>query len=386
MRTIGVVTVGRSDFGLYRSVLREILVTPGLRLRIFVTGMHLSPEFGLTVDQIREEGFKNLELVESLLSSDTPTGIAKSMGLGTLGFADAFGRSKPDILLVLGDRFEMHAAVLAALPFKIPVAHIHGGEVTEGAIDDALRHSITKLSHLHFPATAGYARRLRQMGEESWRIVVSGAPSLDNLLALQIPPRSELVAKMVRPLPNKFFLVTYHPVTLEFERAGWQIKELLAAIKASGVPALFTMPNADTNGRVIRSEIEKFVTIHPESQWVENLGVLYFTAMAHAEAMLGNSSSGLIEAASFQLPVVNVGTRQDGRERPSNVVDCDNNRADILKAVKRVLSKKFQLVRCVGRNPQYAGGAAKIITRTLKNIPLGDRLIRKKFIDLKSRK
>jgi UDP-hydrolysing UDP-N-acetyl-D-glucosamine 2-epimerase len=383
MRTIGVVTVGRSDFGLYRCVLREICATRGLRLKLFITGMHLSPEFGLTVEQIRKQGFKDLELVESLLSSDTPVGIAKSMGLGTVGFADAFGRNRPDLLLVLGDRFEMHAAVLAALPFNIPVAHIHGGEITEGAIDDALRHSITKLSHLHFPASHIYAKRIRQLGEEDWRIIVSGAPSLDNLRMTPIPPRSELAAALKRPLPETYVLATYHPVTLEYKRAGWQIRELLAALEEARCPVLFTMPNADTNGRVIRSAIEKYVQRHAESQWVENLGSLYFTAMSNAAAMVGNSSSGLIEAASFKLPVVNVGIRQGGRERPPNVVDCENARLDVLRALKRVLSEGFRRTRCSGMNPQDAGGAAKIIARALLKVPLNDRLIRKKFIDHK---
>ena len=385
MRTIGVVTVGRSDFGLYRTILREIRGTRGLRLRIYVTGMHLSPEFGLTGDQIRNERFKDLELVENLLSSDTPAGISKSMGLGTIGFADAFSRCRPDLLLVLGDRFEMHAAVVAALPFKIPVAHIHGGEITEGAIDDALRHSITKLSHLHFPASKVYANRIRQLGEEDWRIVVSGAPGLDNLRATRTFPRSKLSLVLDRPLAASFLLVTYHPVTLEYEAARWQIDELLIALEEAALPALFTMPNSDTNGRVIRLAIEKYVERHPESQWVENLGGLYFTAMAHATAMVGNSSSGLIEAASFKLPVVNVGTRQDGRQRPPNVIDCGNQQQDILRAIKRARSTAFKRTRCTGWNPQDAGGAAKIIARTLLRVKLDERLIRKKFVDIHGR-
>jgi UDP-N-acetylglucosamine 2-epimerase (non-hydrolysing)/GDP/UDP-N,N'-diacetylbacillosamine 2-epimerase (hydrolysing) len=385
MRTIGVVTVGRSDFGLYRWVLREIRATKGLHLKVYVTGMHLSPEFGLTVDHVRSEGFKDIELIESLLSSDTPVGIAKSMGLGTVGFADSFGRSRPDLLLVLGDRFEMHAAVLASLPFKIPVAHIHGGEITEGAIDDALRHCITKLSHLHFPASQTYAARIRQMGEESWRIVVSGAPSLDNLRKSRIAPRSKLMSSLRRPLADDYLLVTYHPVTLEYERADWQIEELLSALESLALPVLFTMPNADTNGRMIRAAIEKYVDRHPESQWVENLGGLYFTAMANAVAMVGNSSSGLIEAASFRLPVVNIGTRQHGRERPTNVIDCGNRKEEIQRAVRRACQKTFKGKHCSGRNPQDAGGAAKIIARTLLRVRIDDHLTRKKFIDLNGR-
>ena len=218
MRTIGVVTVGRSDYGIYLPLLRKIREDPHLQLHLIVAGMHLSPEFGLTVKNIEADGFETNERVEMLMSSDTPGGIAKSMGLGTIGFAESYARFRPDILLVLGDRFEMHAAALAALPFKIPVAHIHGGEITEGAIDDALRHSITKLSHLHFVSTQEYAHRVLQLGEEPWRVIISGAPSLDNLHNIKLLEREQLETHTGLRLGGNPLLVTYHPVTLEYEQ------------------------------------------------------------------------------------------------------------------------------------------------------------------------
>jgi len=259
MRSIGVVTVARSDYGLYLPILRCIQADPILQLKLFVSGMHLSPEFGLTVKMIEADGFDIAERVEMLLSSDSPEGIAKSIGVGVIGFAQAYSRQRPDILLVLGDRFEMYAAVLAALPFKIPVAHIHGGEVTHGAIDDALRHSITKLSHVHFVSTEEYARRVMQLGEEPWRVIVSGAPSLDNLKTVNLFTTQELEAQYDIRLQPPPLLVTFHPVTLEYERTELQISELLAALADSALPVVFTQPNADTSGRVIHRMIAEYV-------------------------------------------------------------------------------------------------------------------------------
>ena len=384
MRRIGVVTVGRSDFGLYVPILEAIRAARGLELTLYVSGMHLSPEFGRSVRLIEEAGYRDYVVVESLLSSDSPTGIAKSMALGVAGFADALARVRPDILLVLGDRFDMHAAALAALPFTIPVAHVHGGEITEGAIDDALRHCITKLSHLHFPSTEEYAQRLRQLGEEPWRITVAGAPGLDNLRALRIPSRRRLEAKLGRRLPSRFLLVTYHPVTLEFERTSWQIDQLLRALRTMDLPAVFTLPNADTSGRIIADALRAYVAARPDSCLVDNLGTeLYFAMMKQAAAMVGNSSSGIIEAASFHLPVVNVGSRQGGRLRPANVIDCGNATSNIVGAVRRALAPDFRGGPCRAKNPYDRGGAAHIIVERLRAVPLGRKLVHKKFVDLR---
>jgi len=383
LRTIGLVTTSRADYGAYRPLMEAIREDPALDLRLLVSGMHLSAQHGSTVRAIEEDGFEIAERIEMLLSSDTPESTSKSMGLGVIGFAQLFGRWRPDILVVLGDRFEMHAAALAAIPFKIPVAHISGGEVTEGAIDDALRHSLTKLSHLHFPATEEYARRIIQLGEEPWRVMVAGEPSLDQLHTLQMLPREELERRFELRLSSPFVMVTFHPVTLEYENAELQVTELLGAIEASGVPAVFSMPNADTGNHVIRERIRQFVAEHDDARLVDNFGIhAYFSMMTLAAAMVGNSSSGLLEAASFQLPAVNIGTRQDGRVRAWNVIDVGYGRGEILRGITKAISPEFRASLCGLVNPYGTGHASPTITDRLRTVELGDRLIRKKFYDL----
>jgi UDP-N-acetylglucosamine 2-epimerase (non-hydrolysing)/GDP/UDP-N,N'-diacetylbacillosamine 2-epimerase (hydrolysing) len=384
VRAIGVVTGARSDYGIYRPVLRKLHAHPDVDLRLFVTGMHLAPEFGLTVKHIEADGFPITERIETLLASDTPGGIATSMGLGASGFGQAFARWRPDVLVVLGDRFEMHAAALAALPFKLPVAHIHGGEVTEGAIDDALRHSLTKLSHLHFVSAEAYARRVIQLGEEPWRVTVCGSPGLDDVATLPRLSVAELEARVGLALDPPPLLVTYHPVTLEYEQSEWQVRELLAALAAAGRPVIFTRPNADTRGRAIAREIEAFVHAHPNSRAAGDLGTeAYFGLMAAAAAMVGNSSSGIIEAPSFKLPVVNIGSRQRGRHRAANVIDVGHAREAILGGIRRATHPDFRARELRDLvNPFDRGGAADIIVRGLLEAPLGDVLVTKRFHDL----
>lgn len=382
MRTIGVVTVGRSDYTISRPILRRVVEHQDLQLHLIVAGMHLAPEFGLTVKAIEADGFEVQERIEMLLSSDTPEGLAKSMGVGLIGFSQAYARAKPDLLVVVGDRFEMHAAALAALPFTIPVAHVHGGELTAGAIDDALRHSLTKLSHLHFVATEVYARRVLQMGEEPWRVVVSGAPSLDTLRAMTLLDRQGLETRFGLRLNVAPLVVTYHPVTLEYADAEWQIRQLLKALETFALPLVFTSPNADTSGRVIRRAIETFVAEHPAAHLVENFGPQgYFSLMALAAAMVGNSSSGLVEAPSFGLPVVNIGTRQEGRLRAANVIDVGYDREEITRGIRQALEPAFRFGLRGLPNPYGDGHAAEIIVNSLTHIPLDDSLIRKRFVD-----
>lgn len=384
LRTIAVVTAGRADYAICLPVLRRIKADPDLRLHLIVSGMHLSPEFGLTVDSIVTDGFEIGDRVEMLLSSDTPEGIGKSMGLCTIAFAQLFARFRPDILVVLADRFEMHAAALAALPFRIPIAHIEGGDLTEGAIDDALRHSITKLSHLHFVSTEEYANRVVQLGEEPWRVIISGAPSLDNLKSLKLLTAAELERKYGISLQSPPLLVTYHSVTLEYEDTGQQIYELLEALKTFEMPIIFTQPNADTHGRVITREIKEFVDNHPSARLINNLGTQdYLSMMSYAGVMVGNSSSGIIEAPSFKLPVVNIGTRQRGRVRAANVIDVGYGREEIIHGINTALSPAFRfgLRRLV--NPYGTGDAAEKIVERLKTIVLTDeRILSKKFHDI----
>jgi UDP-hydrolysing UDP-N-acetyl-D-glucosamine 2-epimerase len=383
MRTIGVVTVGRSDYGIYLPLLKAIREDPGLELWLIVSGMHLCPEFGLTVHDIEADGFDVAERVEMSLSSDTPEAIAKSMGLGVIGFAQLYARRRPDILVVLGDRFEMYAAALAAHPFRIPIGHIHGGELTEGAIDDAFRHSMTKLAHLHFVSTDEYSRRVVQLGEEPWRVTVAGALSLDNLAGIPLLDREKLEDRLRMRLDPPPLVVTFHPVTLEHERAKDQIGELLAAIDAAGVPAVFTLPNADTGGRVIIDEIRRYVNESPSAVLVDNLGTrAYFSLMRHAAAMVGNSSSGIIEAPSFKLPVVNIGSRQRGRVRAKNVIDVECEKTEIVDGIKKAVSPPFRDSLDDLVNPYNKGGASEKIVGRLREIAIDQGLLLKAFHDI----
>ena len=372
-------TGARSDYGLLVPVLKSISSDPDLRLKLFVTGMHLSPDFGLTVRDV-ERDFEITERVEMLVASDTPEAISKSVGLGVIGFAQVYARHRPDILLVLGDRFETLAAVTAALPFTIPVAHIAGGEATEGAIDDAIRHAITKMSHIHFVALEEYRRRVVQMGEQPWRVTVSGEPGLDNIsakLALSREELEEIVGMSMVPSP---LLVTFHPATLEVGQTETQITQLLAALHAIAMPIVFTAPNADAEGRIIATRMRQFVREHRNSRYVTNLGTLaYLSMMRCSAAMVGNSSSGIVEAASFELPVVNLGSRQQGRVSGKNVIQSDIATESIVRAIELAVSPGFR-DRLRGLvNPYGDGNAAVRIVDVLKTVPLDRSLLLKTF-------
>lgn len=382
MRTIAVVTVGRSDYGIYFPILRKMRERAGLKLHLIVSGMHLSSAFGHTIDAIEADGFEIGDRFEFLPASDSPQELAKSMGAGTTGYAEILARVRPDIILVLGDRLEMHAAAVAAVPLRIPIAHIHGGELTQGAIDDAFRHSITKLSHLHFVSTAEYAKRVAQMGEEKWRIIVSGAPSLDNLRQTQLLDAPEFERCFGVPAGKDFLLVTYHPVTLDSAPVEQRFLEVLNALEASGAPILFTLANADSGGHVINKMIREYVSRHPDAYLAENLGTQgYFSAMSLAAAMVGNSSSGIIEAASFHLPVVNIGTRQQGRVAGDNVIHTGDSQAEISKALEKATSSAFRKQIASLANPYGDGNAADKIVEKLESVPIDDTLLIKKFND-----
>ena len=382
MRTIAAVTTSRADYGIYSPVLRAMQSAPGLRVRLIVSGSHLSPEFGMTVRAIEGDRFEIAERIEIHLESDTPQATTKSMALALSGFGEAFARWSPDILLVLGDRFEMHAAALAALPFRIPVAHIHGGEASLGAFDDALRHSITKLSHLHFVSTHEHARRVIQMGEEPWRVTVSGAPSLDNLRTVSLRSRNEIERRHNLRLDEQFLLVTFHPATLDSERPEDQARALFDAIESIGLPAVITMPNADPGGQTIRTVIRERAAKNSLLQPVESVGTeSYFSLMALAATMVGNSSSGMIESASFELPVVNVGLRQQGRVRGRNVIDVAVTAEAIRAGVNEALTPRFRAGLKGLKNPYENGGAAGVIVGRLQVVDLGPSLILKRFAD-----
>jgi UDP-N-acetylglucosamine 2-epimerase (non-hydrolysing)/GDP/UDP-N,N'-diacetylbacillosamine 2-epimerase (hydrolysing) len=383
MRTISVVTVGRSDFGIYLPILHEIRKHPELRLHLIASGGHLSPGAGSTVGELAREGFEPDDRVDMLLAADTPEAIAKSMGLGIIGFADVYRRVRPDILLVLGDRFEMNTAVQAAVPFKIPIAHIHGGEVTIGAIDEAFRHSITKCSHLHFTSTREHANRVIQLGEEPWRVSVSGAPSLDNLRRVALLKTTELETLVGLRFDRQPLLVTFHPVTLQFEDAEYHVRELLAALAEFELPVVITKPNCDTSHYVIIQEMERFAAAHANVALVDSLGTqAYFSLMSQAAAMIGNSSSGIIEAASFELPVVNIGLRQQGRTRSANIIDSGHSSREIREAIRIATTADFRNSLVGIKNSYGCGNAAAHIVGRLSREVLNERLLLKRFYDV----
>ncbi|MGB6064899.1 MAG: UDP-N-acetylglucosamine 2-epimerase [Desulfomonilaceae bacterium] len=381
MRTVGVITGARSDYGIYRPILRRIQQDSDLELHLIVTGMHLAPQFGSTVKAIEEDGFEIGDRIDILLMSDTSESLAKSLGLGIIGFAQSYCRFRPDILLVLGDRLEMLAAVAASLTFNIPVAHIHGGESTEGAIDESIRHAITKMSHLHFASTDTYAQRIIQMGEEPWRVTVCGAPSLDNLRDISLLSPRALNERHGLSLHDCTLLVTYHPVTLEFEETEAQMSELLAALERTDCGVIFTYPNSDTQNHVIIRMIHEFVDQHKKRcQVVVNLGTQsYFSLMSHVQAMVGNSSAGIIEAASFKLPVVNIGNRQAGRLHGKNVINASYGRDEIVQAIKQAISQEFKAGLADLINQYGDGGASQRIVNRLKQVQLDERLLHKRF-------
>ncbi len=357
---------------------------PGLKMMLYVSGTHLSKDHGYTISEIEQDCFPIAAKIPLPLDNDDPSGIARTMGEAIIGFSRAFEAIRPDILLVLGDRYEMHAAASAAMPFGIPIAHVHGGELTYGAIDDAFRHSLTKLSHLHFASTEMYARRIIQMGEEPWRVTVSGAPALDQISNLKFFSRKVLERRYRIDLSRPAMLVTFHPVTQEFEKTSECIASLLKALNTfQDFNMIFTYPNADTYGSVIARKISKFVEKRPGAFMVKNFGQQgYFSMMANAAVMVGNSSSGIIEAASFKLPVVNIGTRQRGRIHPGHVINSGYRSGEIETAIQKAISPDFRKsVRRV-TNPYGDGTASERILSVLSSIQLKG-LTDKRFQDAK---
>jgi len=382
-RKICVITGTRAEYGLLRWVMQGIKDDPELTLQLIVTGMHLSPEFGLTYRDIEQDGFQIDRKVEMLMSSDTPVGIAKSMGLGLIGFADALNELKPDLIVVLGDRFEILSAVSAALVARIPVAHIHGGELTEGAFDDAIRHSITKMSHLHFVATEEYRQRVIQLGEQRDRVYMVGGLGIDNIKRLKLLDRDELEASIDFRLGTKNLLITFHPVTLETATATEQMSELLEALaELRDTKLIFTMPNADTDGRLLMRMVEQFVSIHSNARSYTSLGQLrYLSCISHVDGVIGNSSSGVIEVPSFKKGTINIGDRQRGRLQASSVINCDPNKRAITEALNTLYSDGFQAELHNAVNPYGEGGASEKVVHTVKNYIL-DGLAKKVFYDL----
>lgn len=382
-RRVCVVTGSRAEYGLLRWVMQGIREAPELDLQTVVTGMHLAPEFGDTWREIELDGFPIDRKIEMLLGSDTPTAVAKSVGLGTIGFSDALQSLAPHLLLVLGDRFEILSAVTAALFLRIPVAHLHGGELTEGAFDDAIRHAITKMSHLHFVAADEYRQRVLQLGEDPARVHLVGATGLDVISRLPLLDRAALEESLEFKLGARSLLVTFHPATLDEVPAGEQMDELLAAVDSfRDTQLVFTMPNADTAARGLHRQTRDFVAGHPNARAFTSLGQLrYLSCMRHVDAVIGNSSSGLIEAPAMGTATVNIGDRQKGRLRAGSVIDCAPDRAAIVAAISRACSPEFQACLDNVRLSLGDGKASERIVAVLKSASL-DGITRKTFRDL----
>ena len=382
-RKICIVTGTRAEYGLLYWLMKEIESDKDLELQIIATGMHLSPEFGLTYKEI-EKDFKIDKKIEMLLSSDTSIGISKSMGLAQISFAEAYDELQPDILVVLGDRYEMFSAVSTAMIARIPTAHLHGGEATEGLIDEPIRHSITKMSHLHFTANSEYQNRVIQLGEQPQRVWNVGGLGIDNIKKLKLLSKTEFEASIDFKLNKKNILVTFHPVTLEDSTASQQFQNLLDVIdELEDTNIIFTKANSDTDGRVINSMIDKYVKNNSKkSVGFTSLGQLrYLSALQYVDAIVGNSSSGLAEAPTFKIGTINIGDRQKGRMMADSVIDCDSDIKSIKSGFSMLYSKQFNELLLNVKNPYGDGGASRKIKDIIKDINL-DGIVKKSFYNL----
>lgn len=383
MRKICIITGTRAEWGLLRPLARKIHLDPTLELQIIATGMHLSSEFGLTHQEI---DFPISRKIEIILSSDTPVGICKSMGLAQISVSEAYEALKPDIIIVLGDRYEIFACVASAMICRIPVAHLHGGEATEGLIDEAIRHSITKMSHLHFVATEPYRFRVIQLGENPENVFNVGGFGIDNIKSLTLLDKASLESSLNFKFHTHNFLITFHPVTLENATAKEQFSELLLALETFAqsydMGYIFTKADSDTDGRVINAMIDEYVSTHQSCIAFTSMGQLrYLSAMALSDAVVGNSSSGLGEAPSFQVATINIGDRQKGRIKADSVIDCQPCKDSILQSFFEAISPEFQHKLKNVKNPYGEGGASEKTYQILKTHPL-DGLLKKQFYNL----
>lgn len=387
MKRIGIMTGTRAEYGLLKPLMQEINKDNDLELYLIVSGMHLSPEFGMTYQEIEEDGFEINAKVEMLLSSDSPAGISKSIGLGVIGFADEFQRADLDMLILLGDRYEALSAAICALVMRIPIAHLHGGELTEGAIDEGIRHSITKMSYLHFTSTEQYRNRVIQLGENPERVFYVGALGVENIKKINLMTKEELEKSIHFEIDENTVVVTYHPVTLENNTVEEQFLNLLKVLDRNPkIRMIFTKANADTNGRIVNELIDKYAAQNSERACAfMSLGQKrYLSALKYCRIVIGNSSSGIIEAPSFGKPIINIGDRQKGRICADSVINCGYTQQEIQQAMETALTEEFENKARNCRNPYEKENTAANIISVIKDYLLNDKIkLKKGFYDIK---
>ena len=387
MKRIGIMTGTRAEYGLLKPLMQEINKDNDLELYLIVSGMHLSPEFGMTYKEIEEDGFQINAKVEMLLSSDSPVGISKSIGLGIIGFADEFQRADLDMLILLGDRYEALSAAICAMVMRIPIAHLHGGELTEGAIDEGIRHSITKMSYLHFTSTEQYRNRVIQLGENPERVFYVGALGVENIKKINLMTKEELERSIHFEIDENTVIVTYHPVTLENNTVEEQFLNLLKVLDRNPkIRMIFTKANADTNGRIVNELIDKYTAQNSERACAfMSLGQKrYLSALKYCRIVIGNSSSGIIEAPSFGKPIINIGDRQKGRICADSVINCGYTQQEIQQAMETALTEEFENKARNCRNPYEKENTAANIISVIKDYLLNDKIkLKKGFYDIK---
>ncbi|MDR3541401.1 MAG: UDP-N-acetylglucosamine 2-epimerase [Desulfosporosinus sp.] len=385
-KTICIVTGTRADYGLLRPIIKRIIASNSFEVKIVATGMHLSEDFGLTYQEIEADGILLDAKIDVLQNDDSTKAMSKAIGFGVIGFAEYFDKNRPDMLVVLGDRFEIFAAAVATATACIPIAHIHGGETTEGAVDEFFRHSISKMSYLHFTSTEQYRQRVINMGEAPDRVFNVGAVGVENILSMPLMAKDDLARSIDFDLNRPYALVTFHPVTLEKNAATKQFEDLLSALdEIKGLNYIFTKANADANGREINKKIDVYCEKNENAIAFTSMGVLrYLSAIKYCEMVIGNSSSGIIEAPSFQKPTINVGDRQKGRTCAKSVIACEPNKHSIINSINKARSRQFLLEIANQKNPYSDGKTSEKIVAVIKDFLDNDKInLKKRFYDVR---